>query len=359
MARISVSIVGGGIAGLALATRLDPARFDVAVHEQRAELPTTGTSLAMWPEARAALRTLGVLDRLGGVGITLDRFPMRTESGRPLADMPVDGLLLSRHDLLSALDAAVPDMVQRITERVGDHDGIEADVVVGADGVHSAVRRRHWGAVADARPTPMLAVRGVVPDPLPPDEAGEYWGRGRLFGLGPHRDGTNWYTSFRSDPGPRHVDVDEAIELARRHHPDAAVQLRRVLASATSDTSLAQRIWTTPRLSSYARGRVVLVGDAAHAMTPNLGRGACEALIDAVTLGDLLERMPPAEALAAYDRTRRRSTQRLRVASAALMRVALAERLQPLRDRAVGFAGRRSLAQGAEEPAAASARTRR
>lgn len=358
MDRITVDIIGGGIAGSALAAVLDPTRFDVTLHEQRAELPTTGTSLAMWPEAKEALARIGVLDRLRGVGIALDRFPLWSESGMALANVPADGLLLGRHDLLAALDAAVPDTVNRVTERVEEPDRIEADVVVGADGVHSAVRRRNWGTGADARSTPALAVRGVVPDVLSPAELGEYWGRGQLFGLGPHRDGTNWYTSFRSDLGPRHVDVGEAIELARHRHRDAAPALRRVLAAATPETTLAQRIWTTPRLSSYDRGNVVLVGDAAHAMTPNLGRGACEALIDAVTLGDLLERMPPADALAAYDRARRRPTQRLRVASTALMRVALAERLAPVRDRVVALAGRRSRARRPEESAAASVRTR-
>ena len=359
MDRITVGIIGGGIAGSALAARLDPSRFDVTIHEQRAELPATGTSLAMWPEAQSALATIGVLDRLRDVGIALDRFPMWSESGRRLADMPADALLLSRRDLLSALDAAVPDSAGRITERVEDPDRVEADVVVGADGVHSTVRRRRWGPAADARPTPALAVRGVVPEVLPPGELGEYWGRGQLFGLGPHRDGTNWYTSFRSELGPRHVDVGEAIELARHRHRDAAPALRRVLAAATPETTLAQRIWTTPRLSTYVRGNAVLVGDAAHAMTPNLGRGACEALLDAVALGDLLERMPPADALAAYDRARRRPTQRLRAASAALMRVALAGRLQPTRDLVVAFAGRRSLAHREEAALVSSARTPR
>ncbi|WP_159607576.1 FAD-dependent oxidoreductase, partial [Agromyces humi] len=142
MDRTTVGIVGGGIAGSALAARLDPTRFHVTIHERRAELPATGTSLAMWPEAQAALATIGVLDRLQEAGIALDRFPMRSESGRTLADLPADGLLLGRRDLLAALDAAVPDTVERVTERVEDPDRIEADVVVGADGVRSVVRRR-------------------------------------------------------------------------------------------------------------------------------------------------------------------------------------------------------------------------
>ena len=84
----------------------------------------------------------------------------------------------------------------------------------------------------------------------------------------------------------------------------------------------------------------MLVGDAAHGMTPNLGRGACEALIDAVTLADLLNSSPLPEALRAYNRRRLLRSQALRVASSAMARLALAERAQPLRDGLLRLAGR-------------------
>jgi 2-polyprenyl-6-methoxyphenol hydroxylase-like FAD-dependent oxidoreductase len=86
------------------------------------------------------------------------------------------------------------------------------------------------------------------------------------------------------------------------------------------------------------------VGDAAHAMTPNLGRGACEALVDAVALADLLNSRPIDEALRAYDRDRVLRTQALRAASRALMVVALAGPAQPARDLLVRALGRRSRA---------------
>jgi 2-polyprenyl-6-methoxyphenol hydroxylase-like FAD-dependent oxidoreductase len=117
-----------------------------------------------------------------------------------------------------------------------------------------------------------------------------------------------------------------------------------VLQDANESTSLAQRVWTTPRLRRYTSGaRVALVGDAAHAMTPNLGRGGCEALADAVTLADLLNSRPIPAALRAYNRARVLRTQALRLGSSALMRAALAERAQPTRDRLVAGAGHRSV----------------
>lgn len=338
-----IRIIGGGIAGLALAASLDPERFDVTLVEQRAELPDVRTILAMWPEAVHALERLGVADSLRSMSPSIDRFPLRSVTGRTWTELPTPvGVLVARDDLLAALGATVPASVARATERADRVVAEPGELVVGADGVHSIVRRSGWGDRADATLTPYLAVRGVLSEFAPAETTGEYWGRGRLYGVGPHRSGTNWYASFRSDLGPRHVDVTAALEESRRGIRDQAPGLARVLAAADPETTLAQRIWTAPRLRSYVRGRLVLVGDAAHAMTPNLGRGGCEALVDAVTLGRLLGELPVEEALAAYDRDRVRSTQRLRAASRMLMRVALAERAQPARDRLIGFAAARA-----------------
>ncbi|WP_206074372.1 FAD-dependent oxidoreductase [Antribacter gilvus] len=337
-----VTIVGGGIAGLALAAALDPERFEVTLHEQRPELPAVGTTLAMWPEAQRALDAIGALDPLRdhprattlGIG---------SVTGARWVTAPADAaLLVARGDLLGALDAAVPPQVQRVTGRVDRFPAVpEGAVVVGADGVHSVVRAAVDPPRATARLTSCLAVRGVVPDRLPADLMGEYWGRGLLFGTGPHRAGTNWYTSFRSDLGPRGVDVAEALaETRARHATSTAPAVTRVLAAAEVGTTLAQRIWTTPSLHTYVRGRTVLVGDAAHAMYPNLGRGACESLLDAVALGRLLGERPVGEALAAYDRERRRRTQGLQRGSALMMRLALAGPSQPVRDALLAGAGR-------------------
>lgn len=336
-----ITIVGGGIAGLALAAALDPRRFDVTVHEQRPGLPDAGTSLAMWPEARAALEEVGAYAALRGMP-GIDRFPILTTGGRRLLELTVPpGLLVSRGDLLGALDAAVPASVRRVTGRVEVADDDPDGILVGADGAHSVVRPLVDPEHAEARLSPYLAVRGVVPVRLPLTDCGEHWGRGVLFGASPHPFGTNWYVAFRSDLGPRRIDVAEALGVARERLAGAgAVAISPVLDAAEVATTLAQRIWTTGPLRSFARGRAVLIGDAAHAMTPNLGRGACESLVDAVTLARLLAERPTEEALAAYDASRRPATQRLQSRAETAMRVALAERLQPARDGLAALVGR-------------------
>jgi len=338
----TITVVGGGIAGLALAAALDGSRFQVTVHEKRPELPAVGSALGMWPNAQRALARLGILDEARAVSPVLGSGSVRNAQGEPWVTVDAGNMFaISRVDLLQLLDRAVPETVRRITDNVQalPPDG---SLVVGADGVHSTVRRAAWGPGTDARLTPYLALRGTLPTPVAPEEVGEYWGRGDLFGMAAAQGGSFWYASYRSDLGPYGIDPGSVLEEARERFATHAPAIRRALAAARPEECLAQRLWTAPRLPSYARGRTVLIGDAAHAMMPTLGRGACESLVDAVTLADLLNTLPRDQALRAYNRQRRLRTQAVSLASSALGRVALAERAQPLRDRLLSLARRRN-----------------
>lgn len=333
-----ISIIGGGIAGLALAACLDQSKFQVSVYEKRPELPTVGTALGMWPDAQRALARIGVLEEARAASPVIGSGSVRNAAGEPW--ITVNGgemFAIARLDLVRLLDAGVPGTVRRITANVKGPPG-EGGLVVGADGVHSMVRRKVWGAGTAARLTPYLALRGTLPFPVAPDEVGEYWGRGDLFGMAAARAGMFWYASYRSGLGPYGIEVEPVLAEARERYAGHAPAIRRVLGAATPEACLVQRIWTAPRLPSFARGRTVLIGDAAHAMLPTLGRGACESLVDAVTLADLLNTLHEDQALRAYDRQRRLRTRALSVASAALGRVALAEGAQPLRDRLLNLA---------------------
>ncbi|WP_461188295.1 FAD-dependent monooxygenase [Arthrobacter sp. Z4-13] len=338
----AISIVGGGIAGLALAACLDPERFDVEVIEKRPDLPTVGNALGMWPNAQRALARVGVLDEAKAVSPVIGSGSIRNADGRPWVTVDAGHVFaISRIDLLRLLDAAVPGTVRRVTGHVQAlpaHGGL----VVGADGVHSLVRRGVWGTHAAAKLTPYLALRGTLPSGASPDVVGEYWGRGDLFGIAASRGGMFWYASYRSGLGPYGIDPASVLEQARKRYAGHAPAIRQVLAAAEPEDSLVQRIWTAPHLKSFVRGRAVLIGDAAHAMAPTLGRGACESLVDAVTLAELLNTLPEDQALHAYDQRRRLRTRALSLASSALARVALAEGAQPLRDRLLNLARRRN-----------------
>ena len=336
----TISIVGGGIAGLALASCLDPGRFEVTVYEKRPELPTVGNALGMWPNAQRALARVGVLDEARAVSPVIGSGSIRNAAGEPWVTVNAGGMFaISRIDLLRLLDSAVPASVHRVTSHVQALPA-HGSLVVGADGVHSLVRREVWGMHTAAKLTPYLALRGSLPSRVSPEVVGEYWGRGDLFGVAASRGGMFWYASYRSGLGPHEIDAAAALEQARKRYAGHAPVIREVLAAATPEACLVQRIWTAPPLKSFVRGRTVLIGDAAHAMAPTLGRGACESLVDAVTLADLLNTLPEEQALHAYDQRRRLRTRALSLASSALARVSLAEGGQPLRDRLLNLARR-------------------
>jgi 2-polyprenyl-6-methoxyphenol hydroxylase-like FAD-dependent oxidoreductase len=320
-------VVGGGIGGLAAAIALHEAGWLVTVFERQPLIPSTGTALGIWPSALRALDALGV----GGVVRERGRPQQHAEFRRPdgsrIATIDVDRferrtgdrvLLLSRPALLSVLRSAAAETADlRFGTPVAAVAPLrrEFDLVVAADGVFSGVREELFGVRAGYAGT--TAWRGFLDD-LPTDTFTEVWGAGVKFGVTPMEGGrTNWYASAAAPEGHFHPGAE--VPVLRAMFGDWPDPVATVLARITEDGILRHDVHVSPRLRSYVSGNVVLIGDAAHAMTPDLGRGACEAMIDAVTLAECLpERRAVVEGLAAFDLQRRRHTQRLaRVAGAA------------------------------------------
>ena len=320
--RTRVSIVGGGVAGLALAAALDPGRFAVRVLEAEPERAASGGALTIWPAAARALRRLGAGELVARHTHPVDGGTVRDlRTGRALLPSASARLtIVPRPDLLAALEARVPDSVVREQVAVDDPGVFDADLVVGADGVRSRVRELVRGRGGDRSPTPYLALRGFSDRPPGAGTVGEYWGGGRLLGVVPVGAGIYWFTTHRSALGPEPIDPGEALGEVREVFADVAAPAGALLAQAHADRVVATRIWVAPPMTRYVRGRYVVIGDAAHAMTPNLGRGANDAILDAVTLARAIGSRG---GLARWQARRLPFTQGARVASGAVMRVAL------------------------------------
>ncbi|GMA21718.1 monooxygenase [Arsenicicoccus piscis] len=355
-----VTIVGGGIAGLALAATLDPRRFDVSLLEGQPGRHASGSALGMWPAARKALRRIGVAEMLDDAAPPTPAVGSLYDSaGRELVAAPGPDLqLVERGRLMAALRAAVPDSVALETREVVDAAALPGDLVVGADGVRSRVRGLVAPHAVDRVETPYVALRGIVPaarlgpldtqpfDTMPSDTQpfdtlpfGEYWGPGRLFGLVPLAgERCYWFATHRSALGPEPLDVDAVVAEAQAVFADAAPIARTTLQSAGSAAgTLATRLWVAPPMRRYVHGRYVVMGDAAHASLPNLGRGACDAILDAVTLGETLN---AGGSLLAWQARRLPLTQGARVLAGRVMALALAARGQRARDTALAGVGR-------------------
>ena len=329
--------MGGGIAGLASALALIRAGHQVTVLERDEEPREVGAGISLWSNALRALHVLGVADRVLAAGAALDveggvRRPdgtwLRKSSAAELKRRTgVELLVVHRADLHAALREALPGGVvqggQDVTAVAEDGDATavharasyRADLVVGADGLRSRVRDHVWPAGPRPVYAGFTAWRGVTDAPLRLSAAGVTWGSGGEFGMVPLPDGRVYWFATANGPEPAEVG-DDGIELRRRfagwHSPIADL-----LDATSRQAVLRHAIYQLPRpYPRFARGGVVLVGDAAHAMTPNNGQGACQAFEDAVELAAALQHHPVPSALEVYDQRRRPRTAKVAAASA-------------------------------------------
>ncbi|HEV7648897.1 MAG TPA: FAD-dependent monooxygenase [Actinophytocola sp.] len=325
-------VVGGGIGGLAAAAGLHARGWTVRVLEQAPAFTEVGAGISLWPNAFRALATVGVTDlgedRIGLAGGLRDwrgRWIVRMDDTALATRHTGSAVVAHRAELLSALLERVPAECRlpgapvrgvRLAGRraVVSYDGgsISADLVVGADGVRSVVRGALWRAAAPPVYAGQTVWRIVMPRPAGLDTFGvqawaETWGPGGVFGMFPMPDDRIYCYATATVAAGGEGGLAELRERFR----DWCDPIPAVLAAASPEHVLRNDIYYLPRLQTYTHGPVVLLGDAAHAMTPNLGQGGCQALEDAATLAVLAAGPDLATALRRYDELRRQRTQRL------------------------------------------------
>jgi len=311
---MTIAVIGGGIAGLSLALCLARRGVEAHVFERAPEVREAGAGVSLWPNATRLLRQWGLLDRCLELAAPLSVLELRSRHAGVFLRTEVDRsdsptLCMRRPELLAALLSQVPSdaiHVQHNCTSVFEADGHMGvtferqgtklfDAVVGADGLRSAVRKYVAPDAGQPVSRGYACWRGIAELSLPQSTLGkmsETWGQGRRLGILPIVPGTVcWYATVNrpipesATPLALFAGWPEPIESLIRATPPPLL-----IESDATDL---------PRLSRWSRSRAVLIGDAAHAITPNLGQGCCLALEDASVLARLLSE--PASPTAARD----------------------------------------------------------
>ena len=336
-----VAIIGGGIGGLAAALALEQRGIETDIYEQSAQLGEIGAGLNLSPNALKVFRALGIEDEMVAIGFESDYQVIRSwHSGRLISRLDrkhfkqqfgASHLTLHRADLLDVLSrnlrrtrihlgarcTEVASGSHAATARFADGSAIEADVIVGADGLHSAVRKSLFGQEAPHF-TGCICYRGLVPrDEVPPDlftadgtlwmgphgHVVHYWvRRGELLNIVAHYDSDAW----TEESWTRECDRAELRETYQGWH-QSLVRLYEC-----GERWYKWALYDREPLARWSKGRATLLGDSAHAMLPYLGQGACMAVEDGYILAAALAHRSddPGAALEEYEALRLPRTRR-------------------------------------------------
>ncbi len=332
---LRIAVIGGGIGGLTAAVALRQAGFEVDLYEQAPELTEVGGGINMAPNATRVLRRLGLAERLDRDGVRpLSTHQRRWQDGGTLQRAPLNPLCeqlygaphitIHRADLLSVIAAAFPPKrvhlghrLIGLADRGADAEAwfdngvrIAADVLVGADGIHSAVRAALFGEEAPAF-AGCVAYRGLVPAErivdLRLEPENQSWvgpgghlvhyfvSQGRLLNFVGWTEHDEWNREDWTD----RATVARALAAFAGWHE----QVRNIIAA--TETCFIWALFDRDPLQRWSLGRVTLLGDACHPMYPFMGQGAAMAIEDGAVLAGCLRAVAdPAEALRQYEQLR-------------------------------------------------------
>lgn len=305
-------ILGGGIAGLTAAIALNRIGIKALVYEAAPAIRAVGAGLVLAANAIKAFKKLGIDQAVMAEGRLLDAFSIRDEKGRIITQTDslasaekygADNFTIHRANLHRVLMTFLgPEAVQtnkccihfesrqdKILLAFSDGSSATADFLIAADGIHSAVRKKLQPG-ARVRYAGYTCWRAVIESPSGDwNQTTETWGPQGRFGIAPlAQNQLYWFACMQAKPNDarlQHFTVQDLLSRFGSYHDPIPDLLRRT----QNEDLIWNDIADLAPLPRYAFGNILLIGDAAHATTPNMGQGACQAIEDAVILADEIE----------------------------------------------------------------------
>lgn len=322
---MEVAIIGGGIGGLTTALALKQANIRFKVYEAAPEIKAVGAGIIMANNAMQAFRNLGIHQEIYQKGNLINAMTIARPDFSPLSRISlipfeekyqVQNHAIHRADLHGILSNAIGHQHIETNKRLQhikkedkayvltfeDGTNVQAGYIIGADGIRSQVRQQLFSE-NEYRDAGQICWRGVLNFTLPKayaHEAMEVWGKGKRFGFVQiSKDLVYWYAVV--DTGLV-TDNPNIISLLRDMDP-----LVTALVKATAEEKIIKGpLYDLKPIDIWSKEDVCLIGDAAHATTPNLGQGACQAIEDAYTLGELAKKYSLTDAFRKYPEIRRK-----------------------------------------------------
>jgi len=306
---MKILIIGGGVAGLTLAGLLQRRGFTPKIVERAPEFGKVGYVIVIWPSGSRVLKGLGAYEKLLEEGCQFTNYYISNYKGEVIKTYTIDpvaekyGPIISIYrpelidTLLSSVNPEFIDMnttVEKIeqgtdTAEVHFSDGTtgQYDLVIGCDGVRSKTREQIFGHI----PLTYSGMSGwgfwIDPNLSKPDGIVEYWGKGKFIGVWPTKGRLSVFTSVKMEE--KNIDpVDNRIDRIKECFKEFGGVVPEMLDQLNDPNEIYYDTYNDMQIDEWSKGRVVLVGDSAHAILPNAGAGVSMAMESAAVIAEEL-----------------------------------------------------------------------
>lgn len=325
-----IIISGAGIGGLTTALALQLRGHQVTIYERVSSYTSVGAGISLWPNAvnvlsqigvGGAIRARGTSNRAGGILDARGRILVASDTDDIEARYGAPMLVIHRAVLTDILHNALfvrprygvgvthyTQHEQGVTVHLSDGTHTDGDALIVADGIHSTIRQ-HWFPSIMPRYAGYTAWRGVCY--FDHERIGKRWGEwigtnGMRFGITPLTDNQLYWYATHNQPADQMIASSERQTYLETRFGGWGIPVPAIIAATPSTAILQHDIYDLPPLPRWVDGRVALLGDAAHAMTPNLGQGGCQAIEDALVLAKSFQQHDDVPtALLAYQHARK------------------------------------------------------